>query len=105
MNTTTEEYFGLDQFAATVTYWIEGVGILAVGTIGLVINLIALWILFKKQVRILYSPFVSLFMYIILTLEELGLGIGLQFNSSTLKLICFSGEEEFPYADVLLGHL
>ena len=54
--TFNETFIGFDEFAGKVTYWIEGVGILAVGSVGLIINLVALWILFKKQVLLHLSP-------------------------------------------------
>ena len=48
--TASEEPPAFDEFVARGTFWIEGVGILVVGFIGLIINFIALWILFRKQV-------------------------------------------------------
>lgn len=49
MNNTEDEPTG-GEFPSKVTYWIEGVGNLAVGSVGLIINIVALWILFRKQV-------------------------------------------------------
>ena len=54
MNNTEDEPTG-GEFPSKVTYWIEGVGNLAVGSVGLIINIVALWILFRKQVRLLKS--------------------------------------------------
>ena len=51
MNNTEDEPTG-GEFPSKVTYWIEGVGNLAVGSVGLIINIVALWILFRKQVRL-----------------------------------------------------
>ena len=39
-----------NDFPSKVTFWIEGVGILVIGFVGLIINIVALWILFRKQV-------------------------------------------------------
>ena len=36
-------------------YYVEGVGILSVGSLGLIINIVALYILFRKKVRLFYS--------------------------------------------------
>ena len=55
MNNTEDEPTG-GEFPSKVTYWIEGVGNLAVGSVGLIINIVALWILFRKQVK---APFVN----------------------------------------------
>ena len=41
---------GMYETVAAFQYYVEGVGILAIGSVGVVINIIALYILFKKQV-------------------------------------------------------
>ena len=41
---------GMEETAAAFKYYVEGVGILAVGSVGVVINIVALYILFRKQV-------------------------------------------------------
>jgi hypothetical protein len=41
---------GMEETVAAFQYYVEGVGILAVGSVGVVINIVALYILFRKQV-------------------------------------------------------
>ena len=41
---------GMKETVAAFQYYVEGVGILAVGSVGVVINIVALYILFRKQV-------------------------------------------------------
>ena len=41
---------GMEETVAAFQYYVEGVGILAVGSVGVVINIFALYILIKKQV-------------------------------------------------------
>ena len=41
---------GMEETVAAFSYYVEGVGILAVGLVGVVINIVALYILFRKQV-------------------------------------------------------
>ena len=41
---------GMEETVAAFQYYVEGVGILAVGSVGVVINIFALYILFRKQV-------------------------------------------------------
>ena len=41
---------GMEETVAAFQYYFEGVGIMAIGSIGVVINIVALYILFKKQV-------------------------------------------------------
>ena len=41
---------GMEEIVAAFKYYVEGVGILAVGSVGVVINIVALYILFRKQV-------------------------------------------------------
>ena len=40
----------MEETVAAFQYYVEGVGILAVGSVGVVINIVALYILFRKQV-------------------------------------------------------
>ena len=40
----------MEEIVAAFQYYVEGVGILAVGSVGVVINIVALYILFRKQV-------------------------------------------------------
>ena len=42
-------------FVANFQYYVEGVGIIVTGSIGLVINIFALYILFRKQVSNIWS--------------------------------------------------
>ena len=46
---------GMEETVAAFQYYVEGVGILAVGSVGVVINIVALYILFRKQVSFLFS--------------------------------------------------
>ncbi len=48
--TSTVEKNDFGNVVATAKFYIEGVGILSIGSLGLVINVIALSILFRKQV-------------------------------------------------------
>ena len=48
-----------EGFPSQVTFWIEGVGNLVVGSIGMIINIVALWILFRKQVKDSFREVVS----------------------------------------------
>ena len=41
---------GMEETVAAFQYFVEGVGVLAVGSVGVVINIVALYILFRKQV-------------------------------------------------------
>ncbi len=50
---------GFQKTVAIFQFLVEGLGILTVGSIGLVINIIALYILFRKQV----SPDFGFFIY------------------------------------------
>lgn len=50
VNFTDEDGGPYNDFPSKVTFWIEGVGILVMGSVGLIINIVALWILFRKQV-------------------------------------------------------
>ena len=47
---TVIENDGMKETVAAFQYYVEGVGILAVGSVGVVINIVALYILFRKQV-------------------------------------------------------
>ena len=46
----------MEDIVAAFRYYVEGVGILAIGSVGVVINIIALYILFKKQVNTYVFP-------------------------------------------------
>ena len=52
---------GMEETVAAFQYYVEGVGILAVGSVGVVINIVALYILFRKQVSFYLETFYSLF--------------------------------------------
>ena len=41
---------GMEETVAAFQYYVEGVGISAVGSVGVVINVVALYILFRKKV-------------------------------------------------------
>ena len=47
---------GMEETVAAFQYYFEGVGIMAIGSVGVVINIVALYILFKKQVSFFFTP-------------------------------------------------
>ena len=49
---STELDQNMDLVVSLFQYYVEGVGILTIGTVGIVINLVALYILMKKQVKL-----------------------------------------------------
>ena len=51
---------GMEETVAAFQYYVEGVGILAVGSVGVVINVVALYILFRKQVSFYLEKFLTL---------------------------------------------
>ena len=51
---------GMEETVAAFQYYVEGVGILAVGSVGVVINIVALYILFRKQVSFTSKNSVSI---------------------------------------------
>ena len=52
VNRTTPSNFSFLPSIETAKFYIEGIGILCIGLLGLVINLFALYILFRKQVSV-----------------------------------------------------
>ena len=52
---------GMEETVAAFQYYFEGVGIMAIGSIGVVINIVALYILFKKQVSFFFTPKLDFF--------------------------------------------
>ena len=54
---------GMEEIVAAFQYYVEGVGILAVGSVGVVINIVALYILFRKQVSFYLENFSLVFLY------------------------------------------
>ena len=53
----------MEETVAAFQYYVEGVGILAVGSVGVVINIVALYILFRKQVSFISKNSASI-MYV-----------------------------------------
>ena len=49
-NATLQENLEFEEMLTTFQYYVEGVGIIVIGSIGLIINLFALYILFRKHV-------------------------------------------------------
>ena len=49
----------MEETVAAFQYYVEGVGILAVGSVGVVINIFALYILFRKQVSFISKNIAS----------------------------------------------
>ena len=49
-NDTLQEDLEFENTVATFQYFVEGIGIIVIGSIGLFINLFAFYILFRKQV-------------------------------------------------------
>ncbi len=72
---------GFQKTVAIFQFLVEGLGILTVGSIGLVINIIALYILFRKQV----SPRLCFFLFIDLSSC---FGFRTQKKCSLFKCVC-----------------
>ena len=51
-NATLQQNLEFESMLTTFQYYVEGVGIIVIGSIGLIINLFALYILFRKHVSI-----------------------------------------------------
>ena len=49
-NATLQQNLEFEEMLTTFQYYVEGVGIIVIGSIGLIINLFALYILFRKHV-------------------------------------------------------
>ena len=49
-NATLQQNLEFESMLTTFQYYVEGVGIIVIGSIGLIINLFALYILFRKHV-------------------------------------------------------